>query len=1626
MSFESHVLSQCSVTQGQKMDNASTQAKTHNQARKQRIARTYRVRVIAALALVALVSMPALAGEPRSFPGDGSVHQNPAGVRLLWQGGQGRVAVLAGPDSSALQLMAEVDNDSTWVLRGIPAGTTWYWRLIVHGGTAEAETTSAWRFNVSGIALTVSRFVASADAGLYDDETSSRYDTLAKNVDLSHAAFVVMDLWESDLPVALTVVRMIGIARRHGIPVFFCTHEGVLHHAVQVEPWETSQDEPIDSLLKARGITTLFYLGFDSGTCLTVSRPNSIVPLTKRNPGLFDIILIKDCTWSQSYPLHFWNVQSIESRWQSTTFRALADAFGETEQPEQWEYFVYDWPYPIDSTFGTTLKPSETAVLVVNVWELHENNGWSERIRRLADQKIAPLLNIARYKGYKVIHVLDGRPPMPSCAPMGSEPVLGTQDSVWMYLYARNVKSLIVVGNFHSDSSSVFPLEDGWGLGFAGGGSIRNGFWGRTIFLEDCISVFETPASLATEELKHAFLRRQTTAPGVWDMGTVHGVSALDIFHRNTNTPPAFRDTTMPPSTDDRAFACVVRAVDPETIPFGDSIRYELLQAPAWLTMDSLTGALSGNAPIAPSATAQVRIAVRDNLGASTIRNFSLRFDHVNHAPTIVAVEPLIVREDSTIAVAVRGSDPDSVLGQPLRYALSPRPGWLTLDPVSGRLSGTPGLADVGNVPMTLTVSDDSGATASMPVTLNVLHRNHPPVFRPVQTLPVQEDHPFSIAVSVVDPDSALFHDRPRYALAPASSWLAIDEATGVVSGTPDIRHLADSVFQVIAVDDSGASAMLTLRIPVLHVNHPPQFAAVPAVSAAEDTLYRVYAGASDRDTVLGDRIQYRMVVGPGWLKLDTMTCIASGIPGPEDVGSGTMTLIARDDSGATGRIEVPYTVRHTNHAPSVTMRPAFSAVEDSAYVSLVAAEDADAPRFGDSLRFTAVLMPGWLSLDPKTGTLTGIPRAGQLADTTLAVAITDGRGGSTSMSMGLSVRHTNHPPAFLPFPSKDGRAVEDQPFVMSCEATDSDAPYHGDHLMYALSVRPAWLGIDPQTGMLSGTPLEGDHDTTFTVVVSDGAASASITVVLPVQPVNDPPQLAGRLNITLTEDSSATLELFPLVHDPDNERIAMHFEIASMVPGADCHYRGAPPEGSLMVPEDTEDSLLIILDTTSANVYVRARRNFTGMALPFILTVRDPEGLGAAETLSVNVTPVNDPPVLAAFPAITVAEDDSVLLTAAQLGPLVTDPDDPDSALTWFARPTSGLLPQCTPRGLRVLPARDWFGTDTLTVIVQDRAGLQDSVRVAVNVRPVNDPPVLAHVPALKARGDSVLVVRIADLASDVDDPVASLRASADLSRVPAEVDSSECANMAGKAGPEGSVHLSIDSTMTLRISFTGDFHCTGLPVMVRVSDPRGGEFTDTLYLFITPPVQPLVLQAVNDTVGVPGMPFVAHVRARQRDDDAEPLSFSLSGPSWLHIDSSGRISGTPVKASDDTVRVIALSHTGAADTLMFRIVVRGETAPDVPADYVLYQNYPNPFNPSTTIRFGLPEASRVSAEVFNILGQRVATIVAAEMQAGYHAMQWAPVNLASGAYIVVLNAHGLVSAARDARLIRKVSLVR
>jgi len=147
-----------------------------------------------------------------------------------------------------------------------------------------------------------------------------------------------------------------------------------------------------------------------------------------------------------------------------------------------------------------------------------------------------------------------------------------------------------------------------------------------------------------------------------------------------------------------------------------------------------------------------------------------------------------------------------------------------------------------------------------------------------------------------------------------------------------------------------------------------------------------------------------------------------------------------------------------------------------------------------------------------------------------------------------------------------------------------------------------------------------------------------------------------------------------------------------------------------------------------------------------------------------------------------------------------------------------------------------------------------------------------------------------------------------------------------------------------------------------------------------------------------------------------AEPL---LEGQ--VRLSSGQPVAGVQVRLFDltDLRRFVSTTtdETGHFALLLQTFSTARGTA--LPTDFALGQNYPNPFNPSTIIPYQLPTSAHVRLEVFNLLGQRLATLVDAERSAGVHTAQWDATDAAgravgAGVYIYRLSSGEMTESRR------------
>ena len=115
-------------------------------------------------------------------------------------------------------------------------------------------------------------------------------------------------------------------------------------------------------------------------------------------------------------------------------------------------------------------------------------------------------------------------------------------------------------------------------------------------------------------------------------------------------------------------------------------------------------------------------------------------------------------------------------------------------------------------------------------------------------------------------------------------------------------------------------------------------------------------------------------------------------------------------------------------------------------------------------------------------------------------------------------------------------------------------------------------------------------------------------------------------------------------------------------------------------------------------------------------------------------------------------------------------------------------------------------------------------------------------------------------------------------------------------------------------------------------------------------------------------------------------------------------------------------LNHLGLmVDTIFVTVPtdINDELPQELPNSYSISQNYPNPFNLSTAIRYTLPARSQVTISIYNVMGQKVNTIVEVSKSAGSHTAYWDGTDKAgkvvsSGVYFYRLQAGYFVESKR------------
>ncbi|MBT4482457.1 MAG: T9SS type A sorting domain-containing protein, partial [Candidatus Latescibacteria bacterium] len=360
------------------------------------------------------------------------------------------------------------------------------------------------------------------------------------------------------------------------------------------------------------------------------------------------------------------------------------------------------------------------------------------------------------------------------------------------------------------------------------------------------------------------------------------------------NNQPSIITTSLPDAKINLSYAVVIETFDPDSL---DTVIFQLVSGPEWLSIDASTGLLSGTPGDGDTGKdIAVVISVTDKGGLSDEITLNLNvaeevISTKNQSPTIITTSLPDAKVNLSYAVVIEASDPDSL--DTVTFQLISGPEWLSIDASTGLLLGTPGDDDVGaDITVSVSVSDAGGLTDTFSATINVLYVNNPPVFLTAELQNATEGIEYSYTLVVDDPNK---DDTLTFTLLENPEWLTVD-TQGILSGTPDNDDVGADITVSVSVSDAGGlTDTFSTTINVLNVNNPPVFLTTELWDATEGIVYSDTLFADDPDE--GDTFTFALLESPGWLTIDTQG-ILSGTPGSDDTGKGIPVSILVSGAG--------------------------------------------------------------------------------------------------------------------------------------------------------------------------------------------------------------------------------------------------------------------------------------------------------------------------------------------------------------------------------------------------------------------------------------------------------------------------------------------------------------------------------------------------------------------------------------------------------------------------------------------------------------------------------------------------------------------------------------------------------
>ena len=615
------------------------------------------------------------------------------------------------------------------------------------------------------------------------------------------------------------------------------------------------------------------------------------------------------------------------------------------------------------------------------------------------------------------------------------------------------------------------------------------------------------------------------------------GSSTVEFTLLVDNEAPQVDSIPTQSAQEDSLFQFVVQGFvdDPDE---GDVFTLEAVQAgesslPNWLSFDPATGTFSGTPTNGDVGEVTIELSAVDSQDARTSTQFTVDVANTNDAPESSEIPEQTMREGvaGSIELSSFFSDPDT--GDTLTFSAelesgNDLPGWLSLNPETGTLTGSPSNEDVGTLSVRVTAADSQSATASTLLLLRILDANDPPVLiAAISDQTATEDIEFAFDVSTffadVDVDDQLTYSATLEGGVPLPTWLSIDGSSGVLSGTPENQDVGEINIEVTAADLESVTVSDVFQLTIINANDAPTVTQLDDLTIDEEATLSETVSHAFSDPDVGDQLTFSAELAdggslPSWIAFNSETAEFSGVPTEANLGEYEIRVTATDAEMESASTTFTLTVANVNDRPELVIEIEDQrAVEEEPFEVDISASFTD-PDPGDALTFTATLenggpLPAWLTISTD-GVFRGTPSNDDTVNASIQVTATDSASATVSDTFMLFVLNVNDPPTASEIP--DQMAVEDASFSFDVTEFFADVD-PTDQLIYLLTAEggeeiPEWLSFDSEQGLFSGTPGNEDVGTTTLEVtaVDKNLERVSAIFDLAVENVNDEPTLTG------------------------------------------------------------------------------------------------------------------------------------------------------------------------------------------------------------------------------------------------------------------------------------------------------------------------------------------------------------------------------------------------------------------------------------------------------------------------------------------------------------------------------------